>query len=116
MSPATPDSTFSARLRAARERAGLSQADLAAKAGFQPSAISHFENARREPAFDTLKILADALGVPIDYLLGREGEARPTGPVADQMFRDFRKLSSRDQQMLADLAKSMAKKGKPTKE
>jgi len=34
---------FEQRLRAARELRKMSQGDLAEKAGFQPSAISHFE-------------------------------------------------------------------------
>jgi transcriptional regulator with XRE-family HTH domain len=115
MSPASDEPPlFAARLREARESRGLSQADLAEKTGFQPSAISHFENGRREPSFDTLKTMAEILGVTIDHLLGRD-TAPKTGQVAERMFRDFRNLSSNDQQMLADLARSLARK-KPRKE
>ena len=48
---------FEDRLRRSREEKGLSQAELAQKTGFQPSAISHFESGRRSPSFDNLKKL-----------------------------------------------------------
>lgn len=99
-------------LRKTREAKGLSQAELAEKAGMQPSAISHFEAGRRAPSFDNLKRLADALNVTIDFLLGRQREPQPAGPVAEQLFRDFEQLSSDDQETLSSFAKMLAKKNK----
>src|SRR5690349_5642274 len=101
-----PDS-FEDRLRISREKKGLSQSDLAHKAGFQPSAISHFESGRRSPSFDNLKRLADALSVTIDYLLGREANPKSAGPVAEQLFRNFEEMSSDDQESLAKIAKML---------
>lgn len=66
-----PTDVFPARLRGAREKRGLNQAELAKRAGLQDSAISHFETGTRKPSFDTLRRLADALNVTTDYLLGR---------------------------------------------
>jgi transcriptional regulator with XRE-family HTH domain len=108
-SSSSPDE-FAVRLRAAREAKGLSQADLAEKTGLQPSAISHFETGRRAPAFDNLKVLADALSVTTDYLMGREKVGTAAGPEAEQMFRDFSKLSAADQERLAEFARLLAKK------
>lgn len=101
---------FSVRLRATREAKGLSQADLAAKTGLQPSAISHFETGRRAPAFDNLKVLADALSVTTDYLMGRGEVGASAGPTAERMFRDFSTLSAADQERLAEFAKLLAMK------
>lgn len=62
------------RVRAARERAGISQERLAYKiqiAGLDitQKAISRIETGDR---IDELEYLADALGVTIYYLLGKE--------------------------------------------
>jgi len=72
---------------------GLSQAELGQKAGLQPSAISHFESRRRSPSFDNLRRLADALSVTLDFLLGRESEARSAGPVAGACFSPVNTLT-----------------------
>lgn len=49
-------------LRQARARAGLSQAELARRAGVGQSVISDYERGRREPALDTLERLVSATG------------------------------------------------------
>lgn len=69
------------RLREQRERLGLTQealADLTATAGHRVdrSTIAHLENARRSPLARTLKILADAMSIPVDALL-REPAPQP---------------------------------------
>lgn len=99
-------------LRKERETRGLSQSELAQKAGFQPSAISHFESGRRSPSFDNLKKLADALSVTIDYLLGRETIPSSAGPLAEKLFRDFEQMSAEDQDDLANFAALLAKKNR----
>jgi transcriptional regulator with XRE-family HTH domain len=103
--------SFGERLRKVREEKGLSQVELAEKAGLgsQPSAVSHFELGRRSPSFDNLKRLADALSVTIDYLLGRQPQPTTAGPVADQLFRNFDAMSSEDQAALARFADALAK-------
>ena len=101
---------FQDRLRKIRQDRGLSQSDLAQRAGFQPSAISHFETGTRAPSFDNLRKLADAVEVSIDFLLGRQTENTSAGPVAEQLYRDFDKLSSSDQETVAGMAKMLAKK------
>jgi transcriptional regulator with XRE-family HTH domain len=104
--------SFEDRLRKARENRGLSQSELAEKAGFQPSAISHFESGRRSPSLENLKRLADALAVDIDFLLGREPDTSAAGPIANQLLQDFGQLSAKDQENLADIAKMLAAKSR----
>lgn len=107
-----PEKHFADRLREARELRKMSQSELAEKTGFQASAISHFETARRAPSFDNLKRLADALNVSVDYLLGREDKSESSGPLAQQLFRDFSKMSEADQENLAKIAEMLADKNK----
>ena len=103
---------FGQRLRKEREEKGLSQTELAEKTGLQPSAISHFELGRRSPSFENLRILADALSVTIDYLLGRQSAPESAGPAAQQLFRNFEKLTTSDQETVASFAKMLAEKNK----
>lgn len=108
--------TFPEILRKTREDKGLSQAELADKAGMQPSAISHFEAGRRSPSFDNLKRLADALSVTIDFLLGRESVPASAGPVAQKLFRNFEQMSAEDQDDLAKFAAVLAEKNRRRQE
>lgn len=62
-------------LKEIRKFLGISQQELALRAGLQPSAISNFENGNREPSVKNLIKLSKALGVTTDRLLfGRPKE------------------------------------------
>lgn len=66
-----PRVVFPLMLTAVRMRRTLNQRELGEKAGLSESWINHFERGRRMPNVACLVKLADALDVPIDYLLGR---------------------------------------------
>lgn len=104
---------FQTRLREAREAKKLSQGELAERAALKPAAISHFETGARRPSFDNLKKLADALNVSVDYLLGRDNACTSAGNAVNALFRDFSKLTSADQDALAQMAKILAAKKHP---
>src|SRR5262245_5404023 len=53
---------FAARLRQLREAAGLTQAELAERAGLHLHGLTKLEQGYREPAWSTVKALAKALG------------------------------------------------------
>jgi transcriptional regulator with XRE-family HTH domain len=55
--------TFGARLREMREKAGLTQKELAEKTGIGQASISSWEQGLREPLIGNVPILAEALGV-----------------------------------------------------
>ncbi|WP_391488801.1 helix-turn-helix domain-containing protein [Leclercia tamurae] len=59
------------RLKTARTKAGLTQRELGIRIGMEPSSASgrmnHYEKGRHIPDIDTLKRMADELGVPINY-------------------------------------------------
>lgn len=63
---------FSAeRLKEAREKKGLSQRKLAEMVKVSQASISWFESGDAMPSGNKIGLIADALGVSIDYLYGR---------------------------------------------
>lgn len=69
---------FAKRLRAERDRAGLSQEALAHKSDLHPNAIGLIERGEREPMLSTVLALAGALGITPGELL--DGLSRAAGP------------------------------------
>lgn len=107
---------FPERLKEARDRRGFSQLELAQTSGLQPSAVSHFETGGRKPSFDNLQLLADALKVSTDYLLGRTDKIEPVGGAAEPFLTDFAKLSASNQAVARDMLKTLIKsQGDPKK-
>ena len=79
MSPARiePDKTtysgrFAARLRALREKAGLTVPELTKATGIPQRTLYSWESAERMPHYDTLPILAESFGVKVRTLLPDE--------------------------------------------
>jgi transcriptional regulator with XRE-family HTH domain len=56
-------------VREARKRAGLSQRELAEKAGTTQSAIARLETGRSTPSFDTVLRLVRLCGLDLDIML-----------------------------------------------
>jgi transcriptional regulator with XRE-family HTH domain len=74
---AADPSSIARRVIAARTHHGWSREALAFKSGLSWSAIAQIESGRRTNVRPTtLTVLCDALGVTVDYLLGRDGSAR----------------------------------------
>jgi transcriptional regulator with XRE-family HTH domain len=59
---------FGGRLRAAREDRGLTQADLAERAGLAPQAVGAFESGVRFPRAGSIAALAEALDLSVAEL------------------------------------------------
>ena len=98
-------------IRKVREQRGLKQAELAERAGLNPSAISQFETGQREPSSENLCKLADALGVTVDYLLGRE-EPKPSGSQLKKVLLHAQNMSQRSLDELEQFAAFLATKDK----
>ena len=67
---------FSERLKSARQKAGMNQAQLADAIGVKQNTISNYEKATGEkgcgvPKLDTVAKIADVLNVSLDWLTGR---------------------------------------------
>lgn len=54
-------------IRAARERLGLTQAQLGERLGWQQGLVSRYEAGKREPSVSVLCRIADALGMVYSY-------------------------------------------------
>src|SRR5689334_14298645 len=80
----TQSNPFGDLLRQLREQAGLTQSDLAERAGLTPNAISALERGeRRQPYPHTVNALADALGLAPEQraaLLAARASARGGEP------------------------------------
>lgn len=64
----TPREALALAIRAARQRAGLSQQQLADAADLSLRAIDDTEENRTEPKWGTLRRVAKGIGVPLEVL------------------------------------------------
>ena len=66
---------FSLRIRELREKAQMSQQQLADAIGAQSrSTISMYESGNREPDLETFEALADVFNVPLAYIVGDDSQ------------------------------------------
>ncbi len=91
-------------LRHARERAGLSQRQLALDANMHHSYIARLENGevRRKPKPEHLQRLADALSIDLAELLAFLG-IRPTLPETRTYFRRAYGVNDEEANVIANL-------------
>jgi transcriptional regulator with XRE-family HTH domain len=95
---------FGVRLRAARDRRGMTQAQLAEATGAYPSQISNYENGEKVPEGETMVSLADALDVSLDELARGKPREEP-GEVRDVRLRaSVRELEELHDRQLIDVA------------
>lgn len=69
--------TIGERLRAARERAGLTLDQTAELSGLSKAHLSRLESAERQPSIAALLSLSVALGVPVSALMGEDLHGAP---------------------------------------
>lgn len=89
--------TLGARIRWARERAGLTQSELAEKVGVAAgSRVSEWENDRRQPSAPVLMALPGELGISGHWLLTGEGERirESKALTSDTVVRAIRRMMS----------------------
>ena len=88
-----------ARVRALRESQGLSQVELARRAGTGRAALRLIEEGRRDPSLTTVDSLARALGVAVVVLFSTE-KVRTPSRQKQLMQRLARVLEGRDPEEL----------------
>jgi transcriptional regulator with XRE-family HTH domain len=71
--------SFGKNLQAQREKAGLSQSELAAKTGISVKSLQNWEIDRYVPRADAIVKLAEALGVDVGVLMRAATEPKPRG-------------------------------------
>ena len=108
--PSTLERTpFGARLHAAREAAGLSQAQVAAKLGITQAAYAFWERRKVALRPEQIEQVATILGVAVDQLLGQAAKpARAAGPVGRlrQVFESASKLPRHQQAKVAEFVEA----------
>lgn len=97
---------FAARLRTLRKQKNLSQTELGQLADLHYTHIGRFERGIALPGSDTLKRLAEALGVTSDYLLEGATEDAAKAKFEDrELLRQFQEV-----ERLPDEDKTVIKK------
>ena len=102
-----PRTNFGARLTEARQRAGLSQAQLAEKVGADRRVIAHWERRSVTLKPEQLIALAAALNTTTDELLGlKPAKANgPTGKVR-QVFEQVSRLPRKQQAKVVEFVEA----------
>lgn len=69
--------TLREKLIVSRNKAGLSQMELAERLGVSRQAVSRWESGDTTPTMDKLKTLAKIYGVSLDWLFGDTADGEP---------------------------------------
>jgi transcriptional regulator with XRE-family HTH domain len=64
------------RIQRAREEAGISQDELAARVGLTQAALSNYELGKRQPGLNKLERISSALKKPLGYFLEDSGKKK----------------------------------------
>ena len=91
-------SEIGARIKRCRLALRMNKAQLASKAGLTRPAITYYENRNTKPTLQSLRKLADALGVSVDYLIGLKKEPKdgPEDFKIQLLFKNIEELDERE--------------------
>ena len=102
--PAT--TTFGDRIAGARERAGMTQGDLAKRLGVKLKTLKTWEDDMSEPRANKLSMMAGLLNVSLLWLLSGEGEG-PDAPVTGELSPDITGLLTEIRDIRTQIAYSI---------
>lgn len=97
--------TIGAALRAAREKAKMTQDQLATRTGMSPQVLSRLERGDSDPRWSTVVRIANALGVSLDALKSHSGADVPKGQPVPRALRGELRAALRE---LADVTKRLS--------
>lgn len=114
--------TIGARIKARRQELGLTQRELAARAGYNDhTTLTRLESGRVDLPQSKIVKFAEVLGVSVGYLMGWEDEPEQAGSLAAQVLLDpalvkvvqnYMVLDDTDRATVAALVASLAAKKK----
>jgi transcriptional regulator with XRE-family HTH domain len=107
-----PRTEFGARLHAAREAAGLSQATVADKLGITQAAYAFWERRNVALRAEQIEQVAAILGVPPEQLFTATTKPRGAGPAGKlrQVFERASKLSRAQQAKVAEFVEAFVER------
>ena len=88
--------TFARRLSEARKSRGLSQDDVAARAGIKAPMLGRYERAEVKPSVEIAGRIAAALDLSLDYLIGITDA--PLDPATTKRVLDIQNLDHGDRE------------------
>lgn len=96
-----------ARIKLARQRAGLSQTELAHRTGVTRGLVGQWETQRKQPGRNNLLRIAQATSVSVGFLLGEKVHsadlAQPSTPDELALVMLYRRLNIHERRNLANL-------------
>jgi transcriptional regulator with XRE-family HTH domain len=98
---------IAARLRAAREQAGLSQGQVARLMGMQRPSITEIESGRRRVSADEVRRLAQIYNVSVSWLVKEESEM--PNPTIELAARELAKLKKEDLDTILNVLRTFRK-------
>ncbi|HEX3988197.1 MAG TPA: helix-turn-helix transcriptional regulator [Verrucomicrobiae bacterium] len=107
-----PRSPLGQRIAAARELAGISQAQLAEHLGVTQPTVAYWERKAVNIRSDVLTKIARALNVSTDEVLGTKTPRTSSKPVgkARRVFESVSKLPRRQQEKIVEVVEAMVEK------
>ena len=101
------ETEFARRLRELRDKRNLSQTELGKLVGVHYTHIGRYEAGRANPTAETLKSLADSLGVTTDYLMSGPTTEMATARLTDRsllgQFQEVERLPDEDKAVVKRL-------------
>lgn len=95
---------FPEKLRKARKNAGLNQTQLAVRVGVTQRSLTDYECGRAVPRKNTMRKLAEAVGVTVEYLSRDEVEDPQAGRLREERVNTARDMfGSRGEKEMAEL-------------
>ncbi len=101
--------TLGQRIRKERQNLHLTQEQLAEKLNVSSTYIGFVERGERNLTLNKLSLLADILGVSIDYLLSDDTGSSPSSN-EKQMLSLFASASTEDQELILDLTRTVLRR------
>lgn len=83
---------LSQNIRLLRKQAGLTQIELAEKLGCTQGIITAYENGLKQPSVDKIELLAQALHVSLNVLMGHEEIKTTDAPKSPKLWKRFEQL------------------------
>lgn len=100
----------SERLRALREKRGLSQAEASRRLGIVRTTYSNYEAGNRQPDNETLKKIAEFFEVSVDYLLGLDKPFIINDQAKNAVIEEYTRLPQEEKRIVDDLIKMLVSK------